>query len=440
MKDLSFLSALNCTLIQTFPVLFLQNRRTLLLLVLWYSFFMLAAVIYYSRVRWKEDSHLIRVYNSLFVYPSAVPVTRQTLKPGLQRPPSLLHSKHFDRKLPEYLLEDIEWQPFDVQTGNYRYRYDSRYAQDNKRTRESPSWLGNVTVGGRTIYDDVFVPDGFAGNLSDYLAAMKLYQETIEKVIKARTNPESPGSTPLTLPDRQQLEQIELGRKLVLSQQQGLMSDNSSAALLAAIESNMQQIRKETEASLQRLADLTSILNSPNGSVPKDAALLGQLRLNATQLHNQLLLGGNNLTNNASLQYMLAGLNNPSANGNSNREQNVNNMQMRPAVAGTLRGGNVQPMQKVEKPLPKDQSKTAPDRPGLWGYLTGGGPVLKDTDTESKTKADKLTFSATRKAAETAKFEQDPDIIRRPPTQMPEVDGYYLLETRRVSCEIWMWP
>ena len=398
---------------------------------------MLAAVVYYSRVRWKEDSHLIRVYNSLFVYPSVVPVTRQAFRNGQQRPHSLLHSKHFDRKLPEYLLEDIEWQPFDTQSGRYRYRYDSRYANDNKRTRESASWVGNVTEGARsrTMYEDVLVPDDFAGNLSDYLAAMKLYKETIEKVVRARTNPEAPGSTPLTLPDRQQLEQLELGRKLVLSQQQGLPGNNSSASLLAAIEENMQQIRRETELSLQRLTDLTNILNSPNGSVSKDAALLGELRLNATQLQNELLLGrqaGYNLTNNVSLQYMLAGLN-PSAE-NNNKEQNVN-MQMRPAVAGVVRGGasavGEKPMQNVQNTPPKDQAKSAPERPGLWGYLTGGGQVLKQTEPESQKKADK-SISATRKAAETVKFE-DPDIVKKPPTQMPEVDGYYLLETRTVS-------
>lgn len=427
-------------------------------MVLWYSFFMLAAVVYYSHVRWKEDSHLIRVYNSLFVYPSSVPVTRQTYnKNGQQVGPGrvgggLLHSKHFDRKLPEYLMEGIDWQPFDPQTGRYRYKYDTRYPSPDGagRTRESMAWLGlgnltgdNTGDGGRTLFKDVFLPDGFTGNLSDYLSAMKLYQETIEKVIKARTNPEAPGSTPLTIPDP---EQLELGRKLVLSTSggqggahqdpDGLQQTNSSV-LLAAIEENMQQIRRETELSLQRLAELNNILNNaPNGSMvasSKDSLLLGQLRLNASRLHQELLLGKSglnlNLTqHNASLHYML-GLQGP----DTKREQN---MQM--SGVDTIAE---KPMQRAPLVPPKDQLKTAPERPGLWGYLTGGGPVLKQEDVGTKTGpggsgrqgavGDK-SISATRKAAETVKIEGDPDIIQRPPTQMPEVEGYYVLETRTV--------
>ncbi|XP_033636931.1 uncharacterized protein LOC117297870 isoform X1 [Asterias rubens] len=345
------------------------NRRRLIVFIFWYSLFMLMGMAYYSHVhvRWKDDSHLLRVYNSIFL-PTPSPLLR----------------KHYLKLPVENLTVPLFLQNMnDIQLRTARLKLDA-----------NPP---DVVAYERTKFD---LLELLNSNLSQFLLKEPSVQvqnlsNSLRRVKNALLGFNDSRTTP-GYGDINSLLNSSLGNtssmvdKAMLSQSDQF---KNSSYLIAALEKNMQKIREETEISLKRLLELNEIINAPNETFSKD------LSMHALASQSELAR-----LRNLSDTYAL----------NRSRSQKGS-----PETASSSRN---------QSPVPRELPASRAF--GSVPSALGGSSVLR----YPKGSGEVAAQSATRAAADRVK----PKAVYRPPTPMPEVDGYYLLETRnklRLRCK-----
>ncbi|XP_038056268.1 uncharacterized protein LOC119728205 isoform X2 [Patiria miniata] len=347
-----------------------MNRRRLILFIFWYSLFMLLGMAYYSHVyiQWRDDSHLLRVYNSIFL-PTPSPLLRQHYSRG---PPGNLTAPLFLQNMDDLMIRTA------------KYNYDGRMPNtgDYQLTKHNFLELLNNNLTQFLIRE----PSIHVQNLSNSLRKVK---NALLGINSSRT------TTPSTL-GNSSLSNSSLSMddgKVVLSPSYLV---HNSTYLIAAIEKNMQKIREETEISLKRLIELNEIINAPNETFTKSLSLLAGDRS----------AGLAKLTNLSATHY--------ASNTSRSQQLKTTHEKVLPNSSqnATVRGWNSR--NQHLKRLKDAFSGSAVGR-----HPQGEGDV---TQSVIRTMADRVR----------------PHMPYRPPTPMPEVDGYYLMETRtklRLRCK-----
>ncbi|XP_041475484.1 uncharacterized protein LOC121423990 isoform X2 [Lytechinus variegatus] len=349
---------------------FLTTRKLIILLV-WYAIAMVIAIFTFSHTRWKEESNLLRVYNSLFFVPSDVPLVKDSLPTRL--PENLYRQNSTNR-----WENSSVWLPFDPETGEFRYRYASRtYPQRTSRLDALKESLLRRSGNSSKLSTLVLIRNISNGQLLSETLNEDLWRESG----KGRTRNDSLAG---------------VLHELVGDDVDDLLGEDkynsyNSSMLLAAIERNMQKIRQETEISLKHLSHLTGILNgsmTSNGS-SKEGDLPGKLK-NRIQDDTDALPGDARI-----------GIN-----------------QDRFAYKGRTKQGSEISALSVKQS----------DRPSLLSVLIG-----KDLVDESKPKP-AARASIIRELTKDASVNSTaPSNSTSTPlsTETPEVDGYYRIDTRR---------
>ncbi|XP_003728387.2 uncharacterized protein LOC100144872 isoform X2 [Strongylocentrotus purpuratus] len=352
---------------------FLTTRKLVILLA-WYAIVMVIAIFTFSHTRWKEESNLLRVYNSLFFVPSDVPLVRDSL-------PTRLPENIYRRNVTNRWENSSVWLPFDPDTGEFRYRYASRtHPQRTSRLDALKESLLRRTGNSSSLSTLVLIRNISNGRLLSETLNEDLWRENG----KSRTRNESLAGV------LQELVGDEVGDLLG----EDKYNSYNSSMLLAAIERNMQKIRQETEISLKHLSHLTGILNGSmagNGS-SKEGDLSEKFK-DRVQDDDDVLPGS-----------LRIGVN-----------------QDRYAYEGRTKQGTG----SAKGALSAKQS----DRPSLLSVLIGKD-LLEDNNKPKPAARASIIRELTKDASvnSTASSNSTSTPLS---TETPEVDGYYRIDTRR---------
>ncbi|XP_071847222.1 uncharacterized protein [Apostichopus japonicus] len=251
------------------------NRKTALFIVFWYSVSMLIGAFYYSHLRWTEETNISRaLYNSLYL-PTLSPVTHRTLS-NVNATPSVPPFNHLvsgrERKITEILRQE--------KTSKVKSNKDHRVGRKTKPSKNETQleWL----------FENI--------NNSESLDRT----DNLDKTASVRTNNKT------RLKEKYSEEDLEIQLLDSLKRNISLLNNhsdsgskmtvllgsppkkNNSSFIIAAIEENMQKIRRETEISLQRLSELSGYLKGSNSTNAKDAGALLRTVDDATHLEQNL--------------------------------------------------------------------------------------------------------------------------------------------------------
>ncbi|XP_071496843.1 uncharacterized protein [Diadema antillarum] len=357
----------------------LTTRRLLFLLV-WYAVAMVIAIFSFSHTRWKEESNLLRVYNSVFFVPSDVPVMRDSLPTG---------NTNFTYRGNGTSFRNASslWLPFDPETGEIRYRYSSRTHPQRTSSLDALKESLLLRTGNSSASLSSLV---LVRNISNGRLLSESFSRDLPKgETRGRTSNKSLAGV---------LQQLVGGQVGDLLYRDRYSSYNSSM-LLAAIEKNMQKIHEETEISLKHLSQLSEILN---GSVSRNGSVVSLDR------------------GEGALQEMQ----HPVQERDPSRHPPLTGM----GTEGTPQG-SLQERRKEER-LP---SKAAPS-----GKKTDGPSLLRVLIGQDLYVEERWPKLAQKKSV-TRELTKNRDIsnstvtvtISPPGTETPEVDGYYRIDTRR---------
>lgn len=241
---------------------FCLNRKTVLFVVFWYSVTMLIGIFYYSHVRWTEETNLSRaLYNSLYL-PTLSPVTHRTLT-NANVTPSVPPFNHLvlgrERKITEILRQE--------KSRSMKASKDHRAGKKMKppKSKAKLSWL----------LENISSSDNLEKS-SENLDIRKSVRTNNKTRLKSVNNEEA---LEIQLLDSLKRNISLLNQSEALSEKNmtvllGSPPKKNSSFIIAAIEENMQRIRKETEISLQRLSELSGYLQGGNSTDAKESGVL----------------------------------------------------------------------------------------------------------------------------------------------------------------------